>query len=347
MPLLALTVARLAKLEVALKRVDASALPGGEAVLYLPLDRGRFVGADVIARYLARAAQPAPSLLYGTPGDLGAISASEVDHWVHHAQRVAGGASGAALQALVGRLDRHLRLRAVVAGHAVGLADAAVWVALRTNKAFDAKAALSASASPHALRWWKHVDALPPMQAVAQEYFGVHKDAGSMEIPLPGAVMGQVVTRFPPEPSGHLHIGHVKAAMLNAHFAAQYHGRLLLRFDDTNPSKEKGEYEEAIKEDLRRCACVCARVFACVLVCARVCVCACVRGAEHAHARVRRQPSPPFTSLPLPFTPLPFPFTGSTSCRAPSRTRPTTWSKCRLCEAVAGHRSLTRPHLKA
>jgi glutaminyl-tRNA synthetase len=62
---------------------------------------------------------------------------------------------------------------------------------------------------------------------------------------------GRVITRFPPEPNGYLHIGHAKSVVLNFGVAAENNGRCHLRFDDTNPTKEDVEYTEAIMEDVR------------------------------------------------------------------------------------------------
>ncbi|MCJ7714967.1 MAG: glutamate--tRNA ligase family protein, partial [Anaerolineales bacterium] len=62
---------------------------------------------------------------------------------------------------------------------------------------------------------------------------------------------GRVHTRFPPEPNGYLHIGHVKAIAMNFGVAEQFNGKCNLRFDDTNPAKEEDEYVEAIKHDIK------------------------------------------------------------------------------------------------
>ena len=61
----------------------------------------------------------------------------------------------------------------------------------------------------------------------------------------------KVITRFPPEPNGYLHIGHAKSISLNFGMAAEFGGHCNLRFDDTNPVKEDKEYIDAIQEDLR------------------------------------------------------------------------------------------------
>ncbi|MFY0610672.1 MAG: glutamine--tRNA ligase/YqeY domain fusion protein [Hyphomicrobiaceae bacterium] len=63
--------------------------------------------------------------------------------------------------------------------------------------------------------------------------------------------VSEVITRFPPEPNGYLHIGHAKSIALNFGMAAEFGGRCNLRLDDTNPVKEEDEYIEAIQEDLR------------------------------------------------------------------------------------------------
>ena len=67
---------------------------------------------------------------------------------------------------------------------------------------------------------------------------------------LAEGVYDHVMTRFPPEPNGYLHIGHAKSILLNYGLAEEYGGKFNLRFDDTNPTKEKVEFVESIKEDV-------------------------------------------------------------------------------------------------
>ncbi|KAK4538760.1 hypothetical protein CDCA_CDCA20G4785 [Cyanidium caldarium] len=193
-----------------------------------------------------------------------------------------------AIEKLVRQMDAHLMDHSFLAGYEPTLADFYAYARLRNQRKrrpppdkhhtpTDAAAqeldwvlpadTLRKLRSQYRAfsRWLLFIESLPYVEACtarAQEaasaavsgwdnVMRLAKASGSFDIGLPGAEYDRVVTRFPPEPSGYLHIGHTKALLLNDYFAKVYGGRLLLRFDDTNPSKEKQEYEESILADCR------------------------------------------------------------------------------------------------
>lgn len=210
-------------------------------------------GADVFPALAEKFA----SILYGKD-----IKTKYSDEWIKFASTHLTIKDFKQLTPSLEKLESHLNFRSFIVGHSPNIADAAVWGILRANAVVAS--AVKSGAYINLARWYKFLDANPYFGGSVETYnkdvielrksakVGQKKEShrASFDIDLVDAQEGKVVTRFPPEPSGYLHIGHAKAALLNQYFAQMYKGKLIIRFDDTNPSKEKVEYENSIVEDL-------------------------------------------------------------------------------------------------
>uniref|UniRef100_A0A8C2JXX8 Bifunctional glutamate/proline--tRNA ligase n=1 Tax=Cyprinus carpio TaxID=7962 RepID=A0A8C2JXX8_CYPCA len=228
--------------------VNLSVEEGKDTMLHVS-DKVQFSDVNSITRYLARVA---PALgLYGSK----MMEQTEVDHWLEFSARRLCGQSD--LSSALGDLDKALALRTFLVGHSVTLADLCIWAALKGQSFI-----LKSHSYPHLCRWFSFLSSQVPFSSVGSKWASkisaikatpVEKekkqDLGKF-VELPGAEMGKVVVRFPPEASGYLHIGHAKAALLNQHYQVNFKGKLIMRFDDTNPEKEKEDFEKVILEDV-------------------------------------------------------------------------------------------------
>ncbi|XP_068259281.1 bifunctional glutamate/proline--tRNA ligase isoform X3 [Nyctibius grandis] len=229
--------------------VEISVEEGKETILRVS-EHVSFTDVNSIARYLARVAGSAG--LYGS----NLLEHTEVDHWLEFSATKLSSASQ--FLSAVQELNHCLSLRTYLVGNSLSLADLCIWAVLKDNNIWQEQ--LQQNKAPvHAKRWYGFLEVQHAFQSVGAKWAsGTPKakmatekkaDVGKF-VELPGAEMGKVIVRFPPEASGYLHIGHAKAALLNQHYQVNFKGKLIMRFDDTNPEKEKEDFEKVILEDV-------------------------------------------------------------------------------------------------
>ncbi|KAG8773326.1 hypothetical protein FRC16_005418 [Serendipita sp. 398] len=231
--------------QAAFAKVETSFLDTAEHDATLGHNGQTITDQDQIARILA---EKAGGIAQGT---------SSTPDFLKIATNLRGNLAFPELVAILDDLDDYLAYRTYLIGHDLSSVDLAIWGACRASG--QVLGLLKRNQHPHLSRFFSHLESLPIPQQVfssinlaKQQKVQTSKGATTgFTLDLPGAKMGQVVTRFPPEPSGYLHVGHAKAAMLNQYFAKAYKGKLLVRFDDTNPANEKEEFEKTIMEDLQ------------------------------------------------------------------------------------------------
>ncbi|XP_018784652.1 PREDICTED: bifunctional glutamate/proline--tRNA ligase [Bactrocera latifrons] len=240
---------------------------GNETTLQFPNKRQLLCHSNNdVLRALARVAPEYK--LYGE----NAIERSQIDHWLSFSLTCEDDISWA-----LTFLDKSIAPVTYLVANKLTIADFALFNEMHARYEF-----LSAKGIPqHVQRWYNLINSQPLIQkvleALPKEALGAakiskrsngvklsecesshlsdstktseRKQEGKF-IDLPGAELGKVVVRFPPEASGYLHIGHAKAALLNQYYALNFNGKLIMRFDDTNPAKETVEFEEVILGDV-------------------------------------------------------------------------------------------------
>uniref|UniRef100_A0A5B7BD11 glutamate--tRNA ligase n=1 Tax=Davidia involucrata TaxID=16924 RepID=A0A5B7BD11_DAVIN len=226
-------------------------------------------GTNVLLRYLGRAAS-IPNLY-----ERDAFECGQIDEWLEYAP-VLG--SGSEFEGACNYVDGYLLKRTFLVGDSLSIADIAIWSGL-AGTGLRWESLRKSKKYQNLVRWFNSLSMeygavldevtatyvgkrglgkpIAP-KAKEKEQKSVNVDinekgkAGrsTFEVDLPDAEVGNVRLRFAPEPSGYLHIGHSKAALLNQYFAQRYQGQLIVRFDDTNPAKESNEFVENLLKDI-------------------------------------------------------------------------------------------------
>ncbi|KAL6552310.1 hypothetical protein OROHE_007674 [Orobanche hederae] len=230
-------------------------------------------GANVILRYIGRTA----SLPNFYAQD--AYQSSQIDEWIDYAP-VLG--SGSEFEAACGFINEYLLQNTFLVGNSLSIADVAIWAGL-AGAGLRWESLRKSKKYQNLVRWFNSIsteyDAVLSDISTYLGKRGLTKTAVSksketqtsscqsasvqnsahatetdanraFEVDLPHAEVGKVKLRFAPEPSGYLHIGHSKAALLNQYFADRYNGQLIVRFDDTNPDKESNEFVDNLLKDI-------------------------------------------------------------------------------------------------
>lgn len=175
---------------------------------------------------------------------------AEVDSWLDFSQAIANSNSQDAFNELATILEASLDNKQYLVNNRISIADIAIFSSLKSNKLYQKYIETN---KKNLIRYVSGVEKamqnVAPNKTKSSEPKDYSKEGKFID--LPGAEKGKVVVRFPPEASGYLHVGHAKAALLNQFYQLEFEGKLIFRFDDTNPAKENAEYEKVIEEDVK------------------------------------------------------------------------------------------------